>query len=107
MILIVGLAVLAGGQVWALKGSLLLGGLASGLVLGGLAWLCRGLLRRERGVRFIGEVGQRIHEADFTQQVREKGVQKARVQKQVHKAPGRVAGSIRAMLAQEGKTKSD
>ena len=97
-LMVIGLAGLAGGQVWAITGSTSLAWLAGGAVCVPLTWLVRGWTRRRRGPSFVGEVQEHIEEGDFTTLVPGQNAQRQRVRKRVIDQPGQVANSIRSML---------
>ena len=66
-LMIIGLAVLAGGQVWAFTGNTTLAWVVGILVFVLLTWLVRGLSKKNKGGnRFVGEVEEHIEEEEFT-----------------------------------------
>jgi len=102
--LILGLAGLAGGQVWASAGSAMAGALAGLAALAGL-WaaalvLKRGAARRRRVHllgEFQGEIGQ---EEGFVPTRLEQDLARRRVQEQIAGRPQWAADSIRGLLGQ-------
>lgn len=107
-IVLVGLAGLAGGQVWVLTDSFLLACLAGGGIFLCLWAICRRVGRWAglgKGTALFGEFRGRVFERDFTERIDSEEVPRQRVQKKVQTRPERVAGSVRALLAksrQEG-----
>ena len=97
VMLVGGLAILAGGQVWAFTGSIPLALGCGFFVMAILGWTYRRYFRR-RGVSFVGEVHQEVDEADFTAVVADSFEARERVQKQVQGKSARVAHTIRSMM---------
>ena len=106
-LMVFGLAVLAGGQVWAITGSVALAGIAGVLVFSLLAWLARGLSKQAKKVdRLVGEVQEDFDEGEFTTLVPGQQTQREQVQKQVLGQTEQAAYSIRAMLQEKKSGKS-
>lgn len=95
-----GLAVLAGGQVWAFTGSIPLALGCGFFVMAILGWAYRRYFRR-RGVRFVGEVHQEVDEGDFTVLVADPFETRERIQKQTQGKSARAANTIRAMMVDD------
>lgn len=102
-LMILGLAVLAGGQVWAITGSTTLACLVGGLVFALLAWLVRGWTKQKVSTSLVGEVQDHLDEEDFKTLVPDQDNNRDRLQKQVLGQPDQVAYSIRAMLKKRNK----
>ena len=102
-LMIIGLAVLAGGQVWAFTGNTTLAWAASILVFVLLTWLVRGLSKKNKGGnRFVGEVEEHIEEGEFTTLVPgNNGQQQERLQKRVRDQSQQAAYTIRSMLRKD------
>ncbi len=100
-LLIGGLALLAGGQVWALTGSLhwaILVGLGVFSLLGWGYWR---FLRVRQGVHIVAEVHSSIRESDFTELVAEQNEVRTRVQKLTSQQAARTAHTVRSMLRKQ------
>lgn len=98
---LIGVAALAGGQVWVLSGSLALAGLAGVAVLAGLTVAFRLFLRRagaNLGVRFLGEAAGGLDEGDFVEVADAAEAAKLEIERGVRHRPERVAGSVRTLL---------
>ncbi|HIL11342.1 MAG TPA: hypothetical protein EYG11_21840 [Candidatus Latescibacteria bacterium] len=102
-LMVLGLAVLAGGQVWAVTGSITSAVLAGGAIFVLLAWLVRGLTKKRRVDCLVGEVQEGLDESEFTTLVPGQKISQDRVQKQVLRQSEQAAHSIRSML-QKKKT---
>ena len=106
-LMVPGLAVLAGGQIWAISGSTSLAWTAGLLVFILLTWLVRGRSKRRRGTSFFGEVEEHIEEGEFSTLVPgQNNYQRERVQKQVMSQAAQAAHSIRSMLRDKKSGKS-
>ena len=106
-LMVLGLAVLAGGQIWAISGSTSLAWTAGLLVFILLTWLVRGRSKRRRGTSFFGEVEEHIEEGEFSTLVPgQNNHQRERVQKQVMSQAAQAAHSIRSMLRDKKSGKS-
>ena len=106
-VLLIGLASLAGGQVWVLSGSLALAALAGGILLAALTVAFRLFLRRagaDLRVRFLGEAAAGLDEADFVEVADGAEAAKMEIERGVRQRPERVAGSIRTLLM-KGKSR--
>ena len=101
-LMIIGLAVLAGGQVWAFTGNTTLAWVAGIPVFVLLTWLVRGLSKKNKGGnRFVGEVEERIEEGEFTTLLPvNNDQQQERLQKRVRDQSQQAAYTIRSMLRQ-------
>ena len=101
-LMIIGLAVLAGGQVWAFTGNTTLAWVASILVFVLLTWLVRGWSKKNKGGnRFGGEGEEHIEEGECTTLVPGNyDQQQERLQKRVRDQSQQVAYTIRSMLRQ-------
>ena len=100
--LIAGLAVLAGGEIWMITGSLLFGLMVSGVVGAFLVWFIRGLIYPSRvRRRFLGEVHEGISEDDFRHPVNAADIARERVERKVKTQPRDIAGSVRSMLVKD------
>jgi hypothetical protein len=97
---------LAGGQVWAMSGSTVLGGGAGAATAVLLGLASRPLLRRLTGVggRVLGEYRGVVDEDDFVETVEVVSDNSPRgvIERGVNQSPDRVAGSIRSLLGDEG-----
>jgi len=102
-LMFVGLAVLAGGQVWAVTGSVTLAMLSGAAVLILLSWLVRGWTKHNKVDGLVGEVQDDLNESEFTTLVPGQQTSRDRVQKKVMQESEQAAYSIRAML-REGKS---
>ncbi len=100
VLLVGGLAILAGGQVWAITGSMPLALGCGFFVMAILAWAYRRYFRPS-GVRFVGEVHQEVDEADFTEVIADAFEVRERVQKQVQGKSARVANTLRSMMVDD------
>ena len=105
-LMVLGLAVLAGGQVWAVTGSITSAWLVGGAVFLLLAWLVRGLTKKKRVDSLVGEVQESLDESEFTTLVPDQNISHDRVQKQVLRQSERAAYSIRLMLQEKKSGKS-
>ena len=101
-LMIIGLAVLAGGQVWAFTGNTMLAWVAGVLLFVLLTWLVRGLSKKNKGGnRFVGEVEEHIEEGEFMTLVPGNyDQQQERLQKRVRYQSQQAAYTIRSMLRQ-------
>ena len=101
-LMIIGLAVLAGGQVWAFTGNTTLAWVAGVLLFALLTWLVRGLSKKNKGGnRFVGEVEEHIEEGEFTTLLPvNNDQQQERLQKRVRDQSQQAAYTIRSMLRQ-------
>ena len=100
VLMVGGLAFLAGVQVWAFTGSIPLAMGYGFFIMAVLGWLYRRYFRR-RGVRFVGEVHQEVDEANFTTVVKDEFDARARVQQRVQGKSAQVANTIRSMLVED------
>lgn len=103
LLLVLLVALLVGGQVWALTGSTPLG-MAAFVAAGGLLGAgVRPLVRRLRpvGRRFFGEYRGPLEEGDFVDvaQVVSDAGSRGKIRHGVQQRPERVAGSIRAIMS--------
>jgi hypothetical protein len=105
-LMVLGLAVLAGGQVWAVTGSTTSAWLVGGVVFVLLAWLVRGLTKKKRVDRLVGEVQEGLDESEFTTLVPGQNISQDRVQKQVLRQSEQAAYSIRSMLQEKKSGRS-
>ncbi|MBT5328616.1 MAG: hypothetical protein HOL51_21105 [Gemmatimonadetes bacterium] len=105
-LMVLGLAVLAGGQVWAVTGSITSAWLVGGAVFVLLAWLVRGLTKKKRVDRLVGEVQEGLDESEFTTLVPGQNISQDRVQKQVLRQSEQAAYLIRSMLQAKKSGKS-
>lgn len=102
-VIILGLGVLAGGQIWVYTGSEVWGW-TTGLMAAGVAGLgWRALARRAtavRGIRFLGESQEGLDESDFSEVEETDGIQRkrAKIERDLEISPQRVADSVRSML---------
>ena len=101
-LMIIGLAVLAGGQLWAFTGNTTLAWVAGVLVFVLLTWLVRGLSQKNKGgTRFVGEIEEHIEEGEFKTLVPgNNDQQQERFQKRVRDQSQQAAYTIRSMLRQ-------
>ena len=96
-----GCGVLAGGYLWVLTGSVLVG-VASGFIVSAAAsWLFHQLGQRSRRRRFVGEVRPQLGDEEFTCVDDGRSGTGTRVQQQVDRNPALAAGSIRQMMARD------
>lgn len=100
VLMVGGLAILAGGQIWAFTGSIPLA-IGCGFLVMVVLWGGYRRYFRRRGVRFVGEVHQEVDEADFTVVVKDEYDARARVQKRAQDKSARVASTIRSMLVED------
>lgn len=102
-VIILGLGVLAGGQIWVNTGSEIWGW-TTGLMAAGVAGLgWRALARRAtavRGIRFLGESQEGLDESDFSEVEETDDIQRkrAKIERDLEISPRRVADSVRSML---------
>ena len=105
--LLLGVAALVGGQLWALTGSTPLAWCAGAVSLALLTIAAEALRRTcatRRSVRFLGEL-KAFDRDDFVDAVRldaDDGP-RSRIEDKVQEKPERVAGSIRSLLSERGK----
>ena len=99
--LILGLAILAGGQFWAVTRSLLVGVGIGGAVCIFLAWFAWSWARPRARRRFLGEFHGGVFEGDFGRAVSQGQMSKERVGRKVKTQPRDIAGSVRAMLVKD------
>jgi len=103
--LLIGVAALAGGEVWVLSGSVALAWIVGACVLAVLATGFRLFLRRANAnlsVRFLGEASAGVDEADFTAVSEAAAEARHEIERGVRRRPDKVAGSIRTMLGKGG-----
>ena len=107
-VIILGLGVLAAGQVWVYTGSEILGCLAGVIAaaLVGFGW--RAFARRATAateVRFLGESQPGLDESEFSEFEEETdvmAVRRSKIEKDIESSPQKVADSIRSMLVKGG-----
>ena len=103
-VLAIGLSILAGGQLWALSGSLVVGGLAGVGSLFLLALAMRWLLGRARANLQISLLGERRDGpdlGDFTEAATDDTLRET-IARGVDDQPDRVAASVRSLLSRHG-----
>ena len=71
-----------------------------------LAWLVRGLTKKKRVDRLVGEVQEGLDESEFTTLVPGQNISQDRVQKQVLRQSEQAAYLIRSMLQEKKSGKS-
>ena len=106
VLLIAGLALLAGGQVWALTGSMhwaILVGIGVFSLLGLGYWR---FLRVRQGMRIVAEVHSGIRESDFTELVPEENEVRTRVKGATSEQSAHAAHTLRSMLRKQGGDRS-
>ena len=105
-LMVLGLAVLAGGQVWVVTGSIISAWFVGAAVFLLLAWLVRGLTKKKRVDSLVGEVQEDLDESEFTTFVPDQNISQDRARKQVLRQPERAAHSIRSMLQEKKSGRS-
>jgi len=107
-ILAFGLSVLAGGQLWAVSGSLALGGVGGAGVLLVLILGMRWFVRRARAdlrIRFLGEPREDPDMGDFIE-VATDDARRETISRNVDNRPDRAAASVRSLLSRGGDAAS-
>lgn len=107
-VLAIGLSILAGGQLWALSGSLVVGGLAGVGSLLLLVLAMRWFVRRTRAnlrIRFLGERRDGPDLDDFTEAATDDAPREA-IARDADDQPGRVAASVRSLLGRDADAAS-
>lgn len=107
-ILAAGLSILAGGQLWAISGSLSVGGVGGAgtllLLILGMRWFMR-RARADLQVRFLGEPRENPDMGDFTEVAVDDTLRET-IARDVDGRPDRVAASVRSLLGRDGDAAS-
>ena len=97
VILIGGVALLSGGQIWALTGSMT-AAWGIGLLVLGLGFAVRYGLQSRRNKRFWGEVDSVIRESEFTHRMPERDTVQERMQQTVGEQSISAAKTVQALI---------
>ena len=107
-ILAIGLSILAGGQLWAISGSLVLGGVGSAgallLLILGMRWFLR-RARSDLRIRLLGEPRENPDMGDFIEVAADDTLRET-IARDVDNRPDRVAASVRSLLSRDGDAAS-
>ena len=98
VILIGGVALLSGGQIWALTGSMTAAWGIGLLVVLGLGFAARYGLQSRRNKRFWGEVDSVIRESEFTHRMPKKDTVQERIQQTVGEQSISAAKTVQALI---------
>lgn len=98
VMLIGGIALLIGGQMWALTGSTMAALCVGGMVSLGLGYGCKHIARGRKNMRFFGEVDAVVRESDFTVRVRGRNAVQNRIDQTTGGQSVRLAETVRALM---------
>ena len=98
VVLIGGVALLSGGQFWALTGSMTAAWGIGLLVVLGLGFAARYSLQSRRNKHFWGEVDSVIRESEFTHRIPEKDTVQERIQQTVGEQSISAAKTVQALI---------
>ena len=97
-LMIIGLAVLAGGQVWLETGLTYLAWGTGIVVFSFLVWLARKWNQIKSNPRFLGEIQERLNEDEFRTLISGRDTSRDEIKKKARQHSAKTANSIRSIL---------